>query len=191
MAIGRVVSRMTGVPAVAVVHGSFLGAGGTSEYLFRGVERSTAWMAKATVTVNDSDAEYYRRFVRPGSVSVAPAGGGGIDDERIRLALSQQSIGSQGDGKGDGLIGYIARLTPDKGLDFLVEAVRRARHEQRRAPAPHRVDRQRQEGLAGATRIVDRGDRLAARSVRGDGRLSSWRRRAGVKASAWAWPRRS
>ncbi|MGE0878450.1 MAG: glycosyltransferase [Acidimicrobiia bacterium] len=123
VAIGRVVSRMTGVPAVAVVHGSFLGAGGTSEYLFRSVERSTAWMAKATVTVNDSDAEYYRQFLRFGSVSVAPAGGGGIDDDRIRHAVTHHSTSTVG----DGLVGYVGRLTPDKGLDFLVEAVRRAR----------------------------------------------------------------
>jgi glycosyltransferase involved in cell wall biosynthesis len=120
VAMGRMVSRLTGVPAVVVVHGSFLGAGGAAERAFRLVEGATSRLAHSTVVLNDADAAFYRRFLPAESVSVAPAGGCGVDVERLRRAVRDAD---PTDGVSP-IIGYVGRITPDKNLDFIVRALR-------------------------------------------------------------------
>jgi glycosyltransferase involved in cell wall biosynthesis len=123
VAMGRMVSRLTGVPAVAVVHGTFLGAGGTTERVFRSVERATGRFARSTVVLNEADAGFYEGFLDPGSVHLAPAGGAGVPVDRLRRALRDHPRSHVA----RRVVGYFGRMTPDKNLDVLVRALENIR----------------------------------------------------------------
>jgi glycosyltransferase involved in cell wall biosynthesis len=121
VAIGRVVGALMGVPTVAQIHGTFLGAGGLRERVFRIVERSTGRLSAETLVVNDADAAYYRGFLDPETVSMSA--GVGVQDQRLR-EVAERSTHAE---TGPPIIGVVARLTRDKGLDFVVDVARNVR----------------------------------------------------------------
>jgi glycosyltransferase involved in cell wall biosynthesis len=84
------------------------------------LETAVGRASAATVTENDEDAEFYRRFARPGTVFVAPVGGIGIDLTRIESARRRPAkrVSSPS-------IVVVGRLTPEKNLDVIVEAFRK------------------------------------------------------------------
>jgi glycosyltransferase involved in cell wall biosynthesis len=119
--LGRMVGAVTGVPVVAQIYGTFLGCGGNSERAFRTTERATSRFARSTITLNQSDADFYRGFLDPSSVWMFP--GVGVPEDRLRDA-------ARSDPSSDRMrpvIGAVGRLTPDKGLDVVMNAVRRLR----------------------------------------------------------------
>jgi glycosyltransferase involved in cell wall biosynthesis len=68
--------------------------------------------------VNDEDADFYRRFARPGTVFVAPVRGIGIDLARIESARRCPAIRASLSAS----IVVVGRLTPEKNLDVIVQA---------------------------------------------------------------------
>jgi glycosyltransferase involved in cell wall biosynthesis len=81
------------------------------------LETALGRISAATVTENDEDGDFYRRFARPGTVSVAPVGGIGIDLARIESARRRPAARTSPQS-----IVVVGRLTPEKNLDTIVQA---------------------------------------------------------------------
>src|SRR5262249_45173780 len=102
IAMARVVGKLTGVPVIAVVHGSFVGTGGVAESAFRGVERLTGRWVQSTVVLNQTDEVFYRSIVKVDDVALAPGGGCGVPVERLRRALHDTPLVN-----GPPVVGYV------------------------------------------------------------------------------------
>ena len=117
LVIGRLVARSLGIPSIAVAHGTFLEPKGLRSLVYATLETALGRASAATVTENDDDADFYRRFARPGTVFVAPVGGIGIDLARIESARRRPAIRTSSPS-----IVAVGRLTTDKNLDAIVQA---------------------------------------------------------------------
>jgi glycosyltransferase involved in cell wall biosynthesis len=116
LVLGRVVAWSLGIPSIAVAHGSFLEPKGLRSFVYATLEMSLCKASVATVTENEEDADFYRRFARSGSVFVAPVGGIGIDLAKIESARSSTVTSTSPS------IVVVGRLTPEKNLDIIVQA---------------------------------------------------------------------
>jgi glycosyltransferase involved in cell wall biosynthesis len=122
LVLGRLVARSVGIPSIAVAHGTFLEPKGARSLVYAILETALGRASAATVTENDEDADFYRRFARPGTVFVAPVGGIGIDLARIESARRSPAIRASSPS-----IVVVGRLTPEKNLDVIVQAFQKVR----------------------------------------------------------------
>jgi glycosyltransferase involved in cell wall biosynthesis len=122
LVLGRLVARRLKIQSVAVVHGTFLEPASYRGAVFAATEAVLARLATRTAVLNEDDARFYRRFALPGSVSVAPVGGMGIDLTRMRAAMAQPVAIAPSPS-----IVVLGRLTPEKNLDMIVDAFREVR----------------------------------------------------------------
>ncbi len=122
LVLGRLAARSLGIPSVAVAHGSFLEPWGARSVLYATLESTLCRLSAATITENDEDARFYKRFARAGTVAVAPVGGIGIDLKRVEAAKIQPL--SQGSSPS---IVVVGRLTKEKNLDLIVRAFQEVR----------------------------------------------------------------
>ncbi len=115
--LGRLVARSLGIPSIAVAHGTFLEPKGPRSLVYAMLETALGRASAATVTENDEDADFYRRFARTDTVVVAPVGGIGIDLARIESARRSPAARTSSPS-----IVVVGRLTPEKNLDVIVQA---------------------------------------------------------------------
>ncbi|WP_372727429.1 glycosyltransferase family 4 protein [Nocardioides sp.] len=135
--LGMVAARLSGVERrVYLLRGLRLEtARGPLRWLLVAMERLAAWCATEVVCVSPSlrDAFVGLRLGDPRKALVLGAGSSnGVDTERFRPATSAERQASRahlGIDQSVSVVGFIGRLTPDKGLDTLVAAAGLARRE--------------------------------------------------------------
>ncbi|MFQ5899888.1 MAG: glycosyltransferase [Candidatus Methylomirabilia bacterium] len=124
---GRLAGRWVGVPAVHTFHGIHHAKypGGVRELYLR-LERYLARLSEAVIHVSESQAREAQRLglADPGRSHVVV---NGIDAEEVRvlaeqLPLSRQALGLSREAQ---VLGCVARFDEVKGLDLLVESLRR------------------------------------------------------------------
>jgi glycosyltransferase involved in cell wall biosynthesis len=120
--IGRIAGLLTRTPTITSTHGTLLDANGLVGPVSAVIEAATARLSRVTLTENEADAEFYRRFTPRGSVLLAPVGGLGVDDRALSEATSVNRRTNQSPA-----IVSVGRLTPDKNLDLVVAAFQRVR----------------------------------------------------------------
>lgn len=76
--LGRMAGVMSGIPSVAVIHGTPLDQTGLGPRVFTAAESRLAGTATRTVTINSEDHSAYLRFAPDSPVVMAPVGGAGV-----------------------------------------------------------------------------------------------------------------
>lgn len=122
LVLGRLTARTCGVPALAIVHGTFLEPLTWRSVVWATVEGALASLATHTVVENEDDRRFYARFVPARRLSQAPVGGIGLDVDRLeRARIAPTRVAAFPS------VVVLGRLTPDKNLDRIVEAFQRVR----------------------------------------------------------------
>lgn len=119
--LGRLAARLAGTPAVLhTYHGQVgeLSDGSIRSRIFLSGERLAARLSDGLIGVSQETVAGLLALGigRPGQYTVIP---NGIDLERF----CPEAVDTRAPVKGDPLIGTIASLTPEKGVDLLIEAV--------------------------------------------------------------------
>ncbi len=119
--LGRMAGARSGIPTVAMIHGTPLDSRGVGSRLFAAAESRWAETATRTVTINREDHEAYRRFSPASPVVLAPAGGAGIAMPFVARSKAPRTTRP--------LALFLGRPAQGKNLPRLLEAWQLARRE--------------------------------------------------------------
>jgi glycosyltransferase involved in cell wall biosynthesis len=128
--IGMVSARLTRVPVrVYALHGlRYETTGGLARHFYQALERLSCWCATDVISDSASMRDVMVRdgLIERSKVVVLGAGSAnGVDTQRFAptcdKSVARSALGLKADGK---VIGFVGRLTRDKGIDDLVDAFR-------------------------------------------------------------------